>query len=51
MGGGGNDTWDFVGASVSRTVKMNGHFNFHFDENLARIGPGRGYIPVSWNER
>jgi len=30
---------------------MNGHFNFHFDENLARIGPGRGYIPVSWNER
>ncbi len=51
LGGGGNDTWDFVGASVTRTVKMNGHFNFHFDENLARIGPGRGYIPVSWNER
>jgi hypothetical protein len=50
LGGGGNNIYDFVGASVTSTVKMNGHFNFHYDENLKRIGPSRGYIVTSWNE-
>lgn len=50
LGGGGNDTKDFIGASVTKSVQMNGHFNFHYDENLRRVGPGRGYIPVSWTE-
>src|SRR5262249_5990498 len=50
LGGGGNNVYDFVGASVSNTVKMNGKFNFHYDENLRRKGPGRGYIPISWAE-
>jgi hypothetical protein len=50
LGGGGNNTYDFVGASVTSTVTMNGHFHFHYDENLARIGPSRGYIITSWNE-
>ena len=50
LGGGGNNTYDFVGASVTKSVKMNGHFNFHYDENLARNGFGRGYIPTNWKE-
>lgn len=50
LGGGGSNTKDFVGGSVTKSVKMNGHFNFHYDENLRRIGPGRGYIPVTWAE-
>jgi len=50
LGGGGNDTLDFIGASITRTVKMNGHFHFHYDEALSRTGPSRGYIPNSWNE-
>ncbi|HWQ93552.1 MAG TPA: hypothetical protein VN673_17950 [Clostridia bacterium] len=50
LGGGGADVYDFVGASVTRTVTMNGKFRFHYDENLRRLGPGRGYIPVSWKE-
>ena len=50
LGGGGSSTYDFVGASVTGTVTMNGHFHFHYDENLARIGPSRGYIITSWNE-
>ncbi len=50
LGGGGNNTYDFVGASVTRSVKMNGHFNFHYDENLANVGPSRGFIPTSWAE-
>lgn len=50
LGGGGNDPKDFIGASVTKSVQMNGHFNFHYDENLRRIGPARGYIPVAWAE-
>ena len=50
LGGGGNDAYDFVGASVTKTVKMNGHFNFHYDENLRRIGPSRGFLPTRWME-
>jgi hypothetical protein len=50
LGGGGNNTYDFIGASVSKSVRMNGHFNFHYDENLARNGFGRGYIPTNWKE-
>jgi len=50
LGGGGNNNYDFVGASVTKTVTMNGHFNFHYDENLARIGAYRGFIPTLWTE-
>jgi hypothetical protein len=50
LSGGGNNTYDFVGSSVSKSVRMNGHFNFHYDENLRRVGPGRGYIPTNWKE-
>jgi hypothetical protein len=41
LGGGGNDTQDFVGSSVTKTVTLNGHYNFHFDEYLKYIGPTR----------
>jgi hypothetical protein len=51
LGGGGNDEYDFVGASVTKTVTMNGKFNFHYDENLAKTGPARGYVPTLWAER
>lgn len=50
MGGGGNNTYDFVGASMTDTVNMNGHFNFHYDEALGKYGPRRGYTIVSWTE-
>ena len=51
LGGGGDDIYDFIGASVSKTVKMNGHFKFHYDENLRRIGPPRGYVATNWKEK
>ena len=50
IGGGGNDVYDFEGSIMSKTIKMNGHYNFHFDENLARSGPSRGYLATSWKE-
>ena len=50
LSGGGNNTLDFVGSSVTSTVTFNGHFSFHYDELLGRIGPSRGFVVTSWNE-
>ena len=50
LNGGGNNTTDFVGASITKSVKLNGHFNFHYDEALQFIGPSRGFIVSSWSE-
>ena len=50
LGGGGNNTYDFCGMSVTKNVTFNGHFNFHYDEALGRLNPLRGYIISAWNE-
>jgi hypothetical protein len=50
MNGGGNNTYDFAGASITRSVKMNGHFNFHFDEKLGRLNGPIRYRVASWDE-
>jgi hypothetical protein len=50
LGGGGNNTYDFIGASVTKSVKMNGHFNFHFDEASSSYLQLFGYSPISWAE-
>jgi hypothetical protein len=50
LGGGGNNVYDFIGASVTRSVKMNGKYRFHYDEALKNNGMGRGYIPTNWKE-
>jgi hypothetical protein len=34
LGGGGTDTQDFIGAIVARSIILNGHFDFHYDEAL-----------------
>jgi len=49
LGGGGSDPYDFTGACVVNTVKMNGHFHFHYDEALRKLIPGR-YVANSWDE-
>jgi hypothetical protein len=50
LGGGGSNTYDFIGSSVTKSVKMNGKFNFHYDEALRNNGMARGYIPTNWKE-
>ena len=50
LGGGGANIDDFMGASVSASVKMGGHFNFHYDESLGDYGPRRGYTVNTWTE-
>ena len=50
IGGGGNDVYDFEGSVMAKTIKVNGHYNFHYDESLARTGPSFGYVATSWKE-
>jgi hypothetical protein len=49
FGGGGNNTVDFMGATITRAVKVNGHYNFHYDEATARLFQ-RGFVVTSWDE-
>jgi hypothetical protein len=35
--GGGNDTMDFVGALITKSISLNGHINIHYDESLDSI--------------
>ena len=50
MGGGGSNTYDTVGAITARSVGLNGHFNFHYDEMLGRVTGPDLYKIASWNE-
>ena len=50
LGNGGGGAADFIGASIAKSVTLNGQFKFHFDENLTRQGPVRGYLATSWKE-
>jgi hypothetical protein len=50
LGGGGSTEYDFVGATITGSVKLNGHFKFHYDEALKAFGPRRGYAVTSWEE-
>jgi hypothetical protein len=49
-GGGGNNVQDTAGAMIVKSCSLNGHWNFHYDEHLAAVGPSRGWIPKSWTE-
>lgn len=48
-GGGGGSSVDFSGAIIAKSVKINGHYNFHYDEATRRFG-SRGIIASSWDE-
>jgi len=50
LGGGGSNDYDLVGSTVTKTVTMNGHMNFHYDEALKDKGPALGYVVTAWNE-
>jgi len=50
MNGGGYSVNDFTGAVMANSVTMNGHFNFHYDESLSRLGGNGRFLITSWNE-
>lgn len=39
VGGGGNNYQDVSGEIVANSVTLNGHWNFHYDQNLTITGP------------
>jgi hypothetical protein len=50
LSGGGTTLLHFSGACVVRSIKVNGHYTFHYDEALGAIGPESKYVVVSWIE-
>ena len=50
MNGGGNSDQDFIGALMVNSVRMNGHFKFHYDEALGRMGAKGRFLITSWDE-
>ena len=50
LGGGGKNTYDFVGQSITRSAKMNGHYNFHYDEASSQSTAAKGFTAISWDE-
>ncbi len=49
LGGGGSDTYDFVGSFVVNTLQMNRHIHVHYDEAIRKMIPG-AYVAATWNE-
>lgn len=47
LGAGGNDVWDFVGAIVARSLRLNGHWLFHYDEALWGLPFPNDTIPAT----
>jgi hypothetical protein len=47
---GGGSANNLEGSAIVKSVTLNGHYDFHFDEALLTNGPVRGYIPASWQE-
>jgi len=52
MNGGGNIDQDFSGSLMVNSVRMNGHFRFHWDESLGRMYSDNytRFLVRSWNE-
>lgn len=50
LGGGGGTALNFIGATVSKTVQMNGNMQFHYDEALAQPRPDDYFVITSWRE-
>jgi hypothetical protein len=46
-GGGANN---LQGAAIVKTATLNGHYDFHYDEALAALGPAKGFMANSWQE-
>jgi len=50
MNGGGSGIQDFCGALMCNSLRLNGHFSFHYDEALGK-GPSTGrYLITAWDE-
>ncbi len=41
---------EFAGSMVVNDANIHGNYNFHYDENLANVGPSSGFIITGWSE-
>lgn len=48
--GGGNSSYDVVGAIFCHDIQINGHYNFHFDTSLAPVLPADQFFVINWQE-
>jgi hypothetical protein len=49
LNGGGNNN-GLIGSSITKSIKMNGHYTFHFDEHLSTLNYILGYTISTWKE-
>jgi hypothetical protein len=50
MNGGGSSYEDFIGALIVKSVTMNGHFKFHYDEALESLRDNGRFTMEQWDE-
>ncbi len=50
LNGGGNSDQDFCGAMMVNSIRLNGHFKFHYDEALKRMPSNGRFLITSWDE-
>jgi hypothetical protein len=50
LSGGGSGNEDFCGCVMMRSIHMNGHFSFHWDEGLVRASINGRFLVKTWNE-
>jgi len=50
MNGGGSGDDDFIGCLMMNSIRMNGHFSFHYDEALGRMNNNPRLLITSWDE-
>jgi len=48
--GGGSTALDWQGSCIVSNATLNGHFSFHYDEDLKRNKEGTGFSVTSWTE-
>lgn len=49
-GGGGSNNYDIIGSVIVNSAKLNGHFQFHYDEQLAQSGERGSFVITGWGE-
>jgi hypothetical protein len=50
LNGGGSTVYDCVGAIVTKSAYFHGHFQFHYDEKLGRMGGQTQFRIAYWSE-
>lgn len=50
LNGGGSGDMDYIGCLMIKSVVLNGHYKFHYDEALGNMSGSGRYLITSWDE-